>query len=235
MFQIELTSRWHELFPGAHVGLLCIGNVDNTRHATLLDERKRTVEAGLREKFGQLSRADLHELAILKAYRNYYKTFNKTYHVQLQLESIVHKSKSLPHVTPLVDANFVVEVETLVLTAGHDADLLEAPILIDATQTGQTFIQMNGSERSLKPNDMMMADNQGVVCTIIYGQDQRTPISPQTRRAFYVAYAPTGVSKAAVQQQLDGIRANVLSFAPKAQVELMEIHTARGANGDSHA
>jgi len=47
--------------------------------------------------------------------------------VQLQVESIVSKGKSLPNVTPLVDANFVAEVETLVLTAGHDVAKLQAP------------------------------------------------------------------------------------------------------------
>ncbi len=55
----------------------------------------------------------------------------------------------------------------------------------------------------LKPGDMMMRDGQGVGCTIIYGQDNRTPISKNTRRALYVAYAPVGVPKTAVRQQLD--------------------------------
>src|SRR5262245_24144930 len=61
----------------------------------------------------------------MAAYVRYYKRFSKTYHVQLQLESIVLKRKSLPSVSPLVDANFTAEVETLVLTAGHDAQKLE--------------------------------------------------------------------------------------------------------------
>ncbi|MEZ4519935.1 MAG: hypothetical protein R3C44_24935 [Chloroflexota bacterium] len=71
--------------------------------------------------------------------------------------------------------------------------MLAAPVTIDATQGGEQFTQMNGSTRFLKPNDMMMTDGKGIVCTIIYGQDKRTPISPKTRRALYVAYAPAGV------------------------------------------
>lgn len=118
------------------------------------------------------------------------------------------------------------ELETFILTSGHDADLLEAPISIDATQGGEAFVQMNGSEQSLKPNDMMMSDGKGIVCTIIYGQDQRTPISPNTRRALYVAYAPAGVPVAAVQQQLDSIRENVRRFAPEAEVEMIELFRA---------
>lgn len=227
MVQIEVTDRWHNTFVGGHVGVLLIGKVENARRTTPLEQRKREIEAQLRTKFAGFSRADLLELAVLQSYREYYKKFAKTYHVQLQLESVVQKGKSLPNVSPLVDANFAAELETLVLTAGHDADLLEAPITIDASQGGEEFLQMNGAQITLKPNDMIMTDGKGVICTIIYGQDKRTPISPQTRRALYVAYAPLGVPQTLVQQQLDTIRKYVLLFAPQAAVELLEIYTAR--------
>ena len=227
MFQIKITDQWRCTFPEGHVGLLLIGNVDNSIYTTALDQRKKEVESNLREKFAGFSRQDLVGLEILKAYRNYYKKFKKTYHVQLQLESVVQKGKSLPDVSPLVDANFTAELETLVLTASHDADLLKAPITIDATQGDEEFIQMNGQIRTLRPHDMMMKDSQSVVCTIIYGQDKRTPISPKTRRALYVAYAPPGVPKESVQQQLDSIRDNIVLFAPEAEVEMLEIFSAK--------
>jgi hypothetical protein len=70
---------------------------------------------------------------------------------------------------------------------------------------------------------MMMSDGKGIICTIIYGQDARTPISPNTRRALYVAYAPAGISGAMVQQQLDSIHENILLAAPEAEVELIKV------------
>jgi DNA/RNA-binding domain of Phe-tRNA-synthetase-like protein len=226
MFPILVTDRWRETFAGGHVGVLLLGNVDNSQRPTPLDPRKHEIEARLREKFAGFARADLLALEVLQEYRAYYKRFDKTYHVQLQLESIVHKGKSLPSVSPLVDANFAAEVETLVLTAGHDADLLTAPLTIDATQGGEAFLQMSGARQVLKPNDMMMADGKGIICTILYGQDHRTAISPDTRRALYVAYAPAGIAMSLVQHQLDAIRQNVLLFAPQAAVELVQIYSA---------
>ena len=208
------------------MGVVLLGNVDNTKRETPLDQKKQEVEATLREKYSKFSRADLLELEVLKAYRNYYRHFNKTYHVQLQLESVVHKGKPLPNVSPLVDANFAAELKTLILTAGHDADLLRNFVRIDVTQAGDEFTQMNGVLKSLKPGDMMMSDADGIVCTIIYGQDQRTPISPKTRRALYVAYAPPGVPATAVSEQLDSIHDNVLLFAPEAETELFQVYTA---------
>ena len=132
----------------------------------------------------------------------------------------------MPNISPLVDANFAAELDTLILSAGHDADLLRNPVRIDFTQIGDEFTQMNGVQKPLKPRNMMMSDADGIVCTIIYGQDQRTPISPKTRRALYVAYAPHGVSAAAVNEQLDSVRNNVLLFAPEAETELLHVYTA---------
>ena len=180
----------------------------------------------LREKYAGFSRAELLELETLNAYRDYYRRFGNTYHVQLQLESVVHKGKPLPNVSPLVDANFTAELETLVLTAGHDADLLMLPLTLDATRGSEAFTALNGSVKTLKPGDMMMTDARGIVCTVIAGQDARTPISPATRRALYVAYAPAGVPVEAVKQQLESIRQNVLLFAPDAETELLTIYAA---------
>lgn len=230
MMQIEVTDHWRETFPGAHVGVLLVGNVDNAKRATPLDDRKREVEAHLREAYAGLTRNQLLELPVLKAYSTFYKAFGNTYHVQLQLESVVHKAKTLPNVNPLVDANFVAELQTFVLTAGHDAGLLEGPLIVDASSGGETFIRMNGAEKTLKPGDMMMLDGRDVVCTVLYGQDRRTPISPATRRALYVAYAPAGVPLAAVERQLSAIRDNVGLFAPEAEVELLDVHAAGGTN-----
>ena len=208
------------------MGVLLVGNVDNTRHPTPLEERKRALAAQLRERYRGLTRADFVELEVLKAYRDYYARFGQTYHLQGQLESVVHKEKALQNVSPLVDANFSAELETLVLSAGHDADSLSAPLTVDATSGGEAFTQLNQAVRALKPDDMMMADAHGVVCTILYGQDKRTAVSPATRRALYVAYAPSGVPGSAVPRHLDLVLENVRLFAPHAEVELRELYAA---------
>ena len=226
MDDIKIDPQWFNTFPGAHIGLLLIGNVDNSQPAATLDAHKRQVETAQRSRYAAFSRQDLLTLDVLKAYKSYYKKFNKTYHVLLQLESIVHKGKKLPNVNPLVDANFAAEIETLLLTAGHDADKLQWPVSISVSQGTETFVQMNGSQRMLKPGDMIMRDQTGVVCSVIYGQDNASPISPQTRRVLYVTYVPPGIGKAIVENHHEAIKSNVLRFAPQAETEYHAIHSA---------
>jgi DNA/RNA-binding domain of Phe-tRNA-synthetase-like protein len=219
MLSISATDEWRSAHPGALIGLLELSGVENTHASPLLDDGKRETEARLRARFQGYSRADFLVLPVMAAYDQYYKRFNKTYHVQLQLESIVLKGKNLPDVSPLVDSNFIAEVETLVLTAGHDVARLQGSVRLDVSQEGEQIIQMNGTTREMHAGDMLMKDAQGICCSIIYGQDNRSPISPETTSVLYVAYAPEGVSAEMVDTQLQKIEENIRLFSPKAVVE----------------
>src|SRR5437016_668525 len=110
MLSISATDGWRSSHAGAAIGLLELSGVENTRASSSLDDRKRQTEALLRERYKGFDRQQFASLPVMSAYVKYYKRFDKTYHVQLQLESIVLKGKSLPSVSPLVDANFVAEV-----------------------------------------------------------------------------------------------------------------------------
>lgn len=219
MLSISATDAWRQAHPGALIGLLEVSGLDNTRPAALLAERKLAIAARLREQYQGFSRPDFLALPVMAAYDRYYARFNKTYHVQLQLESLVLKGKPLPAVSPAVDANFMSEVETLILTAGHDCQKLRPPVWIDVSQEGEAMPAMAGGTKTLRPGDMIMRDADGICCSIIYGQDARSPISPATTQALYVAYAPAGVSAEDVDRQLRGIAENLRLISAVVVVE----------------
>lgn len=226
MLPILATDAWRQAHPGAIIGLLELSGLDNTRASPNLDERKRAAEADLRQRYTAFSRQDFLALPVMAAYEQYYRRFDKTYHVLLQVESIVLKGKRLPSVSPLVDANFLAEVETLVLTAGHDADKLQGAIGIDVSRDGDRMTQMNGVAKAIRAGDMIMRDTGGVSCSILYGQDNRSPMSPQTTHALYVAYAPVGVPAQAVAAQLAKIEEHIRLFSPHALVEQKRLLSA---------
>lgn len=226
MLTISATDEWRTKHPGATIGWLELASVDNTRPSPPLNERKRNIEAQLRERYAGLTRRDFLALPVLADYDRYYTRFNKTYHVQLQLESIVLKGKRLPDVSPAVDANFMAEVETWVLTAGHDANRLHGAITLDVSREGDTMTPMNGAPRSIRPGDMIMRDAEGICCSIIYGQDARSPIAPATTRVLYVAYAPAGVAVETVESQLQRIEEYVRLFSAAVTVEQHQVLTA---------
>ena len=219
MLKITATDAWKDTHPGAQIGLLEISGADNTGSASTLEQEKRAVEGRLREKYAGFTRENFLNLPVMGAYHRYYRKFGYTYHVLLQLESIVLKDKSLPNVSPLVDANFTAELDTLILTAGHDTTKLEAPIVIDVARDGGKITQMSGKQKVVPVGDMLMRDAQGVVCTILRGQDNRSPISKATTHVLYVSYVPEGITETQVQAQLDMMEKYVRMFSPKCAVE----------------
>jgi DNA/RNA-binding domain of Phe-tRNA-synthetase-like protein len=191
-----------------------------------LEERKQELENVLRVQFSSYNRAGLRELPVLAAYRDYYKRFNKTYHVLHQLESVVFKDRSIPRVAGLVEAMFMAELKNLLLTAGHDWSAIVPPLRIDVAEGTERYLRMNGEEQILKAGDMFITDAEDVVSCILYGPDQRTRIQPETERVLFTVYAPPGIEAQIVHNHLEDIRENVTLFAPGISVEDLEVFNA---------
>ena len=219
----EITPAWKSAFPGAHVGVLAMREVANPVHHVALEKLKAELEAGLREQFKGQDRTALSSHPVLQVYGEYYKRFKKTYHVQLQLESIVMKGKSIPSVASLVEAMFMAEVRNMLLTAGHDLDLLGLPLRLDVSDGTESYTVMRGEVQTLKPGDMFISDSVGIISDIIYGPDQRTQINANTRSVIFTVYVPAGIDEQLVTQHLQDMRDYVLVIAPQAQVELLQV------------
>ena len=118
---------------------------------------------------------------------------------------------------------FMAELKNHLLTSGHDLDKVVLPGGIDVAAGDETLVGINGRSQQLKKGDMFIADQGGVLSTIIYGPDQRTSIQPETNRVLFTVYAPPGISATAVQQHMEDIREYVLSVSPDAETEMMMV------------
>ena len=219
----EVTDTWKRTFPGAHAGVLALRNVTNPLSHPELKHHKDELVQDLRSHYGGMSRTQLEKLPVLGAYRDYYKRFDKTYHVQLQLESLLFKGKSIPSVAGLVDAMFMAEMKDWLLTAGHDLDSLQLPLRLEATTGDETYITLRGEAQQVKASDMMISDGIGIISNILYGPDQRTRIHPATHNVIYTTYAPAGINPLAVADHLRDIEHYVHLFAPDSGTELLQV------------
>lgn len=223
---LTVSEAWKATYPGAAVGILTMRDVVNPDHHPVLDARKAELENQLRSRFAGQDKAALKALPTIQAYIAYYKRFKKTYHLLLQLESVAIKGKPIPRVAGLVEAMFIAELTDLLLTAGHDLEAIQMPLKLDVSDGSERFTRINGQEQVLKPGDMFIADAQAVISSIIYGTDQRTRITSETRQAFFSTYAPAGIGEQAVRQHLENIQANIELVAPEAEVMSLEVFVA---------
>ena len=127
---LESSNTWKNAFPGAYIGILALNHVANPEVCPGLDLRKTALENDLRKQFAGQTRQAIEALPSIQAYTTYLKPFKKTYHVLLQLESVALKDKPLPRVAALVEAMFMAELQSQLLTAGHDLDTLQLPVSV---------------------------------------------------------------------------------------------------------
>jgi DNA/RNA-binding domain of Phe-tRNA-synthetase-like protein len=226
MLMFQVSDSWKNTYPDAHAGVLVVREAANPPHHALLEQRKTALEEELRLRYAGQDRAALLRNPILEAYDAYYKRFKKTYHVQLQLESILFKGKSIPTVAALVEAMFMAEMRGLLLTAGHDLDALQLPLTLDVAMGAESYTLLRGDPQLTKAGDMMIRDQEGIVSSIVYGPDQRTQIAASTRNAVFTIYAPPGVTPPQVHAQLEQILENVLVIAPQARAESLDVYGA---------
>jgi DNA/RNA-binding domain of Phe-tRNA-synthetase-like protein len=200
-------------------------NVSNPAHHAELEKQKTELEERLRAQFAEQDRTAIASHPVLQVYNEYYRRFKKTYHVQLQVESIVLKGKSIPSVAALVESMFMAEVKNMLLTAGHDLDTLQLPLMLDVTTGNESYVLLRGENQTVKAGDMMISDQAGIISDVIYGPDQRTQVTASTRNVVFTVYAPAGIDQWLVEQHLQDIRDYVMVIAPQAQVALLEIYS----------
>jgi DNA/RNA-binding domain of Phe-tRNA-synthetase-like protein len=197
--------------------------VRNPESDPALDELLDTTAARLRERWAGAARADLLADPELAAYAAYYRRFDKTYHVLLQLESVALKGKALRARGALVGAMFAVELETGLLTAGHDAASLAGELTLDVVGPDDPYVGMGGRPIQGAPGDMCIRDGAGVVSSVVYGPDDRTRLGEATKAVLFTTYAPAGIGRPAIIRQLEALAGIVRVVAPDAAVDVLAV------------
>ena len=224
--RLEVTKEWKDAFPGASVGLLVMKNTVNPKNNPDLDNKMKEIEEEIRNNFSQSGREGIRELSTIRAYTEYYKKFKKTYHVMLQLESIALKNRNLPRISTLVSAMFAAELKNQLLTAGHDISKLQNPVVLNIANGNESYTGMGGKLQNLNQDDMFISDNAGVISSIIYGPDNRTPITSDTEDVLFTVYGPTGISPEQIKNHLEDISSYVKLVSSDAVTDTLEIYSS---------
>jgi DNA/RNA-binding domain of Phe-tRNA-synthetase-like protein len=227
---IELSAEWKAAYPGAVAGFLCMRGASGTPLETTrtgaLDEIRERLEADLRAKFFEGGKQALRAHPVMAAYESYYKRYRKTYHVALQLDSVIWKGRRISAPHPLVQAIFMAELSNMLLTAGHDLGKIAAPVRVGVASGQESFATLGGAIRQTTDGDMMMSDAQGIISSILLGPDDRTAISALTTDVLFAVYAPSGIGPEKVRTHLQEIQRFVTVCFPGARAESLECFAA---------
>ncbi len=213
---ITVSANWKARYPDVCFGVLAMERIDNTGKCPALEERKDTLEQSLRTRYAGKSRKEIGAEHPFAAYGRYYKAFGKSYHVLFQVETVALKEKPIFSPSPLVAAMFMAELRNGLLTAGHDLDRIEPPLLLDVAKGGETYTSLGGTLRTLPPEDMYFSDRNGTLSSVIYGPDDGSAITSATSRALFTVYGAPSISAGEVRAHLEEIEQLVRILNPGA-------------------
>jgi DNA/RNA-binding domain of Phe-tRNA-synthetase-like protein len=108
---------------------------------------------------------------------------------------------------PLVQAMFAAELESTLLTAGHDSGSLRAPLALGVATGAESMPSLGGAEKLPPAGDLVMRDAQGIVASVLLGPDARTSIAPTTASLLFVVYAPPEIAEARLLIHLERLAA----------------------------
>jgi DNA/RNA-binding domain of Phe-tRNA-synthetase-like protein len=220
---IEITASWRETHPGAALGVLTMRDFQTPGKTAQLNRKVKALEDDLRDRYQGIDRSEILKIPEMQAYSTYYKRFRKTYHLLLQIESIAKKNRSIPQGPALIQAMFMSELNSLLLTAGHDLSQIDTPVQLDSSRGDEVYTLLRGNSVTCKSGDMVTRDQQGVFCSVIYGQDLRTRITQNTQNVLYVVYIPPGIKIGMIEQHLEDLENNVKLAFPTARITFRDI------------
>lgn len=211
-------------FPQARFGVLAVSGLGGENDRTAMERIVASELEQIRARYPDYDRKAVLETEPLCHYAAYYRRFKKTYHVLGQLESVVLKGKGIPPVGAPVEAMFTAEVKNLLLTAGHDLDLIEGNMTVDIAIQPVPYVGMSGKEQAVAQDDLFLSDEKGVLSSILNGPDRRTRITENTNRALYFVYGVEGVTQQRIEAHLETIASYLTRAVPGVEVQPVEIY-----------
>lgn len=178
-------------------------DIPNRKKHEVLEQRKRDLEKMIEEVYSEDD-----EDTTIQSYEIYFKKWGKTYPVLFQLKTIKGGGQ-FPQVSVLVDSMFLGELKNKILTSGHDLDAIQGDLVFDVSEGGERYLKLNGNEKVLKKNDVILKDEEEILASVLYGPARRTSISHKTRNALYFAWCPNGMSEELIIIHLNDILSNL--------------------------
>lgn len=209
-------------YPGAKMGVLAMTNVEAS--APLAPDAVEDALNEIRRRYGHLDRAGLKEIHPVKAYVEYYKKHGYSYHVLGQVESVLQGKKQLRAESGLLQAMFLTELESMLLTAGHDLGKLQNPIQLKIASGNETYASITGKETTAVQGDLMVCDGNGVISSILRGPDFRSRITGATADVLFTFYAPPGIETGSIREALEKLRDRITSFSTLSSTAILHVY-----------
>ncbi len=220
---INIVPKVKSVCPGAAFGVLVVNGLTSQSERSAMDSIITAEIAQIKSRYPDYERKAALSADPLCHYATYYKKFKKSYHVLGQLESVLLNGKTIPPVGVPVEAMFLAEIKNLLLSAGHDLDLIAGELTVGIATEPLSYQGITGKEQQLVQHDLYLSDEKGIISSIMSGPDYRTRITDTTKNALYFVYGVPGVEEPLIRAHLKTIFEYLSQAIPSAVIQSLEV------------
>ncbi|MBM3897486.1 MAG: hypothetical protein FJ358_03040 [Thaumarchaeota archaeon] len=144
----------------------------------------------------------LKDNQIVRAYRDFYWRIGidptKTRPASEALLRRFLKNQTLPKINNVVDAGNIASVKTLVPIGLYDMNNIMGELKLRFARNGDQFTDITGSIETLQGNEVVLADESGILHLFPHRDSQRTMINDDTKKILIVGCGVPNVPRSRV-------------------------------------
>ena len=213
-FTISKEFRTH--YPDLGFGLTLISGCQDAENPTGLDQHKRKLLRKMRkrETLAQISQR-------IGLYAEFFHQFGCDCPLTKHLKRTVNSG--FPRYSLYVDAHFMAEMCAGILVAVTDFKKFEGNLTLDVARVNETCAGMGGRMFVTKSGEIVLRDEEGIVCVLCQGADEKTRVGENTADVLLYAYAVPGIDRSHLKDGLS-IAAEALVEFGGGELEFIEIY-----------
>jgi DNA/RNA-binding domain of Phe-tRNA-synthetase-like protein len=131
-------------------------------------------------------------------------------------------NSGFPRYNLMVDAHFMAEMCAGILVAVADYDCFDGKLTLDVAADGEICQGMGNREWVTKQGEIVFRDEEGIVCVLCQGADEKTRVRENTRNVLFYAYAVPGIEARYLEEGLR-VAAETMSEFGKGSAEVLEV------------
>jgi DNA/RNA-binding domain of Phe-tRNA-synthetase-like protein len=180
------SDGYEQAYPGVHFGLTLIKGCQNFENPGGFDAHKRKLLRKMRRRETLKRITDR-----INDYNLFFAGFGFPCPLPGHLKRTINSG--FPRYNLMVDAHFMAEMCAGILVAVTDYDRFEGALTLDVAEEGEDFVGMGQREMSTKDREIVLRDEQGIVCILCQGADEKTRVSENTGNVLFYGYGIPGV------------------------------------------
>lgn len=185
---LHITDAYRHRFPELSFG---IGTIQGCTYF----EKSGTFKLHKRELLRKMKRrANLIQIEErIHLYDQFFKDWGYSCPLPGHFKKVVEMG--FPIVNLYIDAHIIAEMCHGILMAIQDLDRFQGEWKLDLAQEGETFQGVSGRTICCKGDEIVLRDEEGIVCSLFQGPDFKTRVEPVSKNIVVYVFTAPGIQE----------------------------------------